>query len=152
MHFIAATRLLLGPSVHATSVSAFTAQHLPYLPPVDTVDAVWKLSNGASGTFSNTFASPVGTSEYRVVCERGTVTTGFGSGPMSPAYVSVKRAGVDDEERKDFPEAGFGVKPEVTAWGEKLEKGGFDERQAPEQALKDLEIVSSRPEVTPLAG
>ncbi|KAH7063593.1 hypothetical protein B0J12DRAFT_562990 [Macrophomina phaseolina] len=143
VHFVAATRLLLGADVKPTSVSAHTVQHLPYLPPVDSVEAVWKLSNGASGTFSNTFAAPVGITEYRVVCERGTVTTGFGSVPMSPAYVSVKRADSDEEERKEFPEAGFGVHLEVAAWGEKLEKGGFDERQAPKEALKDLEILEA---------
>lgn len=135
--------MLVSSAGDATSVSALTAQHIPYLPPVDTVDAVWRLSNGASGTFSTSFAAPVGGHEYRVVCERGTVTTGFGSVPMSPAFVTVQRAGVDGEERKEFPESSFGVGPEVAAWGEKLEKGGFDERQVPEQALKDLEIVCS---------
>ncbi|EKG16499.1 Oxidoreductase [Macrophomina phaseolina MS6] len=91
----------------------------------------------------NKYYAPVGITEYRVVCERGTVTTGFGSVPMSPAYVSVKRADSDEEERKEFPEAGFGVHLEVAAWGEKLEKGGFDERQAPKEALKDLEILEA---------
>ncbi|KAK0664408.1 Uncharacterized protein DIS24_g819 [Lasiodiplodia hormozganensis] len=143
VHFIAAVRMLVSSAGDATSVSALTAQHIPYLPPVDTVDAVWRLSNGASGTFSTSFAAPVGGHEYRVVCEGGTVTTGFGSAPMSPAFVTVQRAGVDGEERKEFPESSFGVGPEVEAWGEKLEKGGFDERQAPEQALKDLEILEA---------
>ncbi|EOD44322.1 putative oxidoreductase nad-binding rossmann fold protein [Neofusicoccum parvum UCRNP2] len=143
VHFIAATRVLLSDSAHATSVSAFTALHQEHLPPVDTVDAIWKLSNGSSGTFSNSFAAPVPVTEYRVVCERGTVTTGFGTVPFAPAYVAVKRADADDEEKKEFPEVGFGVNPEVAAWGQKLEKGGFDERQLPEEALKDLEILEA---------
>ncbi|GME28720.1 oxidoreductase NAD-binding rossmann fold protein [Neofusicoccum parvum] len=143
VHFIAATRVLLSDSAHATSVSAFTALHQEHLPPVDTVDAIWKLSNGSSGTFSNSFAAPVPVTEYRVVCERGTVTTGFGTVPFAPAYVTVKRADADDEEKKEFPEVGFGVNPEVAAWGQKLEKGGFDERQLPEEALKDLEILEA---------
>ncbi|OMP83187.1 hypothetical protein BK809_0004568 [Diplodia seriata] len=146
VHFIAATRLLLSSSVD--SVSAFTAQHLPHLPPVDTVDAVWRLPGGGAGTFSTSFAAPVGgPPEYRVVCERGTVTAGFGAAPMSPAFVAVQRVGEEggEGERKEFPETSFGVGPEVAAWGGRLEKGGggggVDERQKPEEALKDLEIV-----------
>lgn len=142
VHFIAATRLLLSSAGSATAISAFTAQHQPHLPPVDTVDAVWKLSNGASGTFSNSFAMAPAVTEYRVVCEGGTVTAGFGTVPFSPAYVTVKRAGEDGEEKEEFPEVGFGVNTEVATWGEKLDKGGADERQSPLEALRDLEIVS----------
>ncbi|KAL1615865.1 hypothetical protein SLS54_008699 [Diplodia seriata] len=148
VHFIAATRLLLSSSVD--SVSAFTAQHLPHLPPVDTVDAVWRLPGGGAGTFSTSFAAPVGgPPEYRVVCERGTVTAGFGAAPMSPAFVAVQRVGEEggEGERKEFPETSFGVGPEVAAWGGRLEKGGggggVDERQKPEEALKDLEILEA---------
>ncbi|KAL1646046.1 hypothetical protein SLS58_003466 [Diplodia intermedia] len=156
VHFIAATRLLLSSPVD--SVSAFTAQHLPHLPPVDTVDAVWRLpgGGGAAGTFSASFAAPVGgPPEYRVVCERGTVTAGFGSAPMAPAFVAVQRVpgeggeGEGEGERKEFPETSFGVGPEVAAWGGRLEKkgggggGGVDERQKPEEALKDLEILEA---------
>ncbi|OJD31196.1 oxidoreductase nad-binding rossmann fold protein [Diplodia corticola] len=144
VHFVAAARLLLSSTGNPTSVSAHTAQHLPYLPPVDTIDAVWKLGSGCSGSFSTTFAAPVGGHEYRIVCERGTVTVGFGSGPMAPAFVAVNRAGDEGEgERKEFPETGFGVTPEVAAWGGKLEEGGFDERQAPQEALKDLQIMEA---------
>ena len=37
---------------------------------------------------------------------------------------------------------GSGVKQEVAAWAKGLERGEMDEGQRPEEALKDLQIVS----------
>lgn len=42
---------------------------------------------------------------------------------------------------KEFPDQGSGVKQEVRAWVRGLIDGRADERQSPQQALGDLEIL-----------
>ena len=47
------------------------------------------------------------------------------------------------EEVKEVKDERSGVPPEVRAWGEALAAGkGVNERQRPEEALADLELVS----------
>lgn len=136
VHFVAATRLLLsGAGEKIDVVSAFTAQLQEHLPPVDTVNAVLRLTNGASGTLSISFGTTDTGSEYLVACEGGSVW-------VSRGKVVVKRDGKVVEE-KEFSSEGNGVKQEIQAWGESLKKGEWDARQSGEQALGDLEVIEA---------
>jgi len=46
------------------------------------------------------------------------------------------------EEKKSYPDMGSGVKQEVQAWGEAIVSGKPNTAQSPEEALKDLRLVS----------
>jgi predicted dehydrogenase len=133
VHFTAATRLLLGADNAPVQTSAYTTQLQPHLPPLDTLDASVKLKSGVTGTFSVSFGTTFTGSEYAVACEGGTVW-------VSRGKVIVTKDG--KEEVKEFKEEGNGVKQEIKAWGEALEKGKVHPRQSPEEALRDLEMVS----------
>ncbi|KAK4988244.1 hypothetical protein LTR50_004070 [Elasticomyces elasticus] len=134
VHFVAGTRMLLGADARVASVCAYTTQLQEHLPPVDTVDASFKLANGSSGTFSVSFGTMFSGSEYAVACENGVVT-------VVRSTVTVKKDG--KEESKTFDGEGAGVKQEVKAWAESLEKRSQNEEQRPEEALADLEILEA---------
>lgn len=135
VHFVAATRLMLqGGGAKPVATSAFSTQLQEHLPPVDTLDAVVKLSNGASGTMSISMGTTFSGSEYVFAAEKGTVT-------VSRGKVTVVREG--KEEIKDFPDEGNGVKQEVAAWGKALSEGKADPRQSVEEALKDLQVLEA---------
>jgi predicted dehydrogenase len=144
VHFVAATRMMLGPTEPIVRLSAFTKMTREYLPPVDTVDAVMKTKNGVTGTFSVSFGSSNNGSEYTVTGEEGYVTVYRGGnlqGKMGGTVVV--KIGTDDETVTKFENDGNGVMEEVDAWAKALVGGkGLDARQTPENALKDLEIVS----------
>ncbi|KAF2468939.1 NAD(P)-binding protein [Lindgomyces ingoldianus] len=134
VHFIAATRLMLGEDHRPVKASAFTAQLQPHLPPVDTLNATLLLKSGASGTLSLSFGTTFTGSEYAVACEKGTVY-------VSRGKVIVTKDG--KEEVKEFLEEGNGVKQEIKGWAEALGTGGMDQRQAPEEALADLKLLEA---------
>lgn len=129
VHFIAATRLMLGEDAKPIKASAFTAQLQEHLPPVDTLNATMLLKNGASGTITLSFGTTFTGSEYAVACEQGTVW-------VSRGKVIVTKDG--QEEVREFPDEGNGVKQEIRAWAESLTMGVPNERQSPEEALRDL--------------
>jgi len=130
VHFVAGLRLLLGPENPLVSISANTFQAQEHLPPVDTVDATAKAKNGATGTISISFGTTHQGREYTVACQQGIVS-------VSGSQVTV------GEETKDIEDEGSGVKPEVRAWGEALAAGKANERQYPEEALADLELIEA---------
>jgi len=134
VHFIAATRLLLGETAAPVKASAFTAQLQKHLPPVDTLDATIQLKNGSSGTLSISFGTTFSGSEYAVAAEKGTVW-------VSKGKVVVTQNG--EEEVKEFPDEGTGVKQEVYAWAESLIKGELNQLQSPEEALEDLTLLEA---------
>ncbi|KAF2873781.1 hypothetical protein BDV95DRAFT_488933 [Massariosphaeria phaeospora] len=141
VHFIAATRLMLGEAARPVKTSAFTAQLQEHLPPVDTLNATVQLKNGSSGTIALSFGTTFTGSEYAFACEKGTVT-------VTKDRVTVLKAGKDEskdftEEAERFPYEGNGVKQEIKAWAESLEKGVMNPRQSPEEALKDLELLEA---------
>lgn len=133
MHFIAAIRQLLGSSNTPVSVLAHTAQLQAHLPPVDTVDSIWTTKSGISGTFSASFGTtfPPG-AEYAIACENGSVI-------VERNKVTVVKNG--EKTVQDFPNEGFGVEPEVSAWAESIIAGKPNPAQCPEEALADLEIL-----------
>ncbi len=115
-----------------TRLSAFTTQLQKDLPPVDTMDATIKTKSGATGTFSVSFGSTLTGSEWIVACEGGSVS-------VSNSVVTTVFDG--KEETKEVKDERTGVPPEVRKWGEALRKGVRNERQIPEEALADLELV-----------
>ncbi|KAI9793887.1 MAG: hypothetical protein M1816_007139 [Peltula sp. TS41687] len=136
IHFVAATRLLLGDADPIVRVSAQTTQLQPYLPPVDTLDAVLKLKSGVTGSFSVSFGTTLSQSSYLVACEEGVVE-------VTEDGVIVK--GGEDEDAEETHESFIsdsrGVKEEIEAWAESFESGMQDPRQSPDEALRDLEIL-----------
>lgn len=133
MHYIAATRLLLGPANKIERLSAFTTQLQPHLPPIDTLTAVLQTTSGVPGTVSVSFGTTFTGEKYSVACEKGTVTVTKGT-------VVVTRDG--SEETKTFPQETNGVKEEVVVWANGLKNANIDKRQTPEEALADLYLVS----------
>ena len=151
VHFIAAVRLLLSATEEddIVSVSALTRQLQAHLPPVDTMDALMTSGKGVKGTFAVSFGTTTNAYEFPVACEKGSVTVG--------RDVVTIREGQQKEGKetvKSFDGQGSGVGPEVDVWGQALSKGlatgkegsvEIDGRQRPEEALKDLMIVSKSP-------
>lgn len=135
VHFIAGMRLMLAREARVRSVSAYTAQLQPHLPPCDTVDASLRLANGGQGTFSVSFGTTFAGSEWSVACEGGSVRA-------EGKNVVVKRKG-EEEVTREFPDEYGGVKQEVFAWAEGLVSGKQEDRQKPEEALADLEILEA---------
>lgn len=136
VHFIAATRLMLqGGAQSITTVSAFTAQLQAHLPPIDTLNSTVKLDNGASGTLAISFGTTDKGSEYLVACEKGSVHVSRGT-------VTVSRSG-EEAVVEEFRDEGNGVKQEIKAWAESLDKGARNEAQSPGEALKDLKVLEA---------
>lgn len=70
-----------------------------------------------------------------IACEGGTVT-------VLRNKIITKAGG--EEVVEEIEDEKTGVPPEVRKWGEGLGVGKRDERQVPEEALADLELVSLR--------
>lgn len=138
IHSVAASRFLLGED--PTSVVAFTKQQQEHLPPVDTVDALWRTASGVHGAWSVSFGSTFSVREHALALEKGTVTVGEVT-PTS-AGVRVRRTG-EDEEATDCGSDFSCVGVEVKAWAEALEKGTVDERLDPKEALRDLLVLEA---------
>lgn len=136
VHVTAGLRLLLGPENTITRLSAFSAQLQKHLPPVDTIDAAMKTKSGATGTFSVSFGTSFTGYEFNIACEGGTVSLSvFGSTVTTVVEGKEEKSVVDDERT--------GVPPEVRKWGEALAAGQRNEKQRPEEALADLELLEN---------
>ena len=64
VHFIAGTRVMLGPSNLIVRLSALTKLTRDYLPPVDTVDAIMKTETGITSSCSVSIGCSTSGSEY----------------------------------------------------------------------------------------
>ena len=135
VHFTAGLRLLLGRENTVNRLSAFSTQLQPHLPPIDTVDAVLKTKSNVTGTVSISFGSTFTGSEYAIACEGGSV---------SVCRKTVTTVFDGREEVKTVKNERTGVPPEVRDWGEALASGKRNDRQIPEEALADLELVSRK--------
>jgi predicted dehydrogenase len=138
VHFIAGMRLLLGSEAKATSLSAFTAQHQSYLPPVDTADATIRLKNGGQGTLSLSFGTTATGNEWVIACEGGEVIVQPFEG-----LVTVKAKGETEGKTEEAKDEFGGVKQEVFAWAQSIMDGKADPQQSPEEALGDLELLEA---------
>jgi predicted dehydrogenase len=155
VHFIAGTRAMLWPSNLIVRLSAFTKLTRDYLPPVDTMDAIMKTETGIIGSFNVSFGSSTSGSGYTVTGDKGYVgvfrgTAGTGGGALVGSMSSRVISQMIGEERKEkeFANEGTGVHQEVAAWAQALSSGkSLDERQTPENALIDIELVSEHREL-----
>ncbi|TVY19291.1 Uncharacterized protein LARI1_G004815 [Lachnellula arida] len=138
VHFVAATRLLLGEEAKPVALTAYSTLLREQLPPVDTVNSIWLTKSGISGTFSVSFGTTLFGSEYTIACEKGSVS-------VMGSKVTVREGEEKDGKSStvDFKERGQGngVEQEDAAWGEALTKGHTLPNQSPEEALADLEIL-----------
>lgn len=123
--------MLLGPKNYLVSLSANAAQLQDYLPPVDTIDATVKTNNGATGTLSISFGTTFSGNEATIACTDGVVSI------VAGGKVTI------GDETEEIQDEGSGVPPEVRAWGEGLAAGKVNERQSPEEALADLELIEA---------
>jgi len=122
---------MLGEEAAIMRASAYTSQLQKHLPPADTVHATLKCKTGVSGIIDISFGTTATGGEWVVSCENGSVHVDRGK-------VTITKDG--SEEVKEF-EDGNGVKPEVKAWAEGIAAGKQHQRQIPEEALKDLDVV-----------
>lgn len=133
VHFIAGIRLMLGEEAAIVRASAYSSQLQKHLPPVDTIHAVLKCKTGVSGLFDVSFGTTASGGEWVVSCEKGSVHVDMGK-------VTTSGPGMKTEEKKFEDKSG--VIFEVQAWAEGIVAGKQHERQIPEEALKDLDVVS----------
>ena len=141
VHLVAGTRLLLPSANTPVRLSAYSTLLQEYLPPADTLEATWKTKSGVSGSFSVSFGTTFTGLELAVACEQGTVLATMGMILATMGTVTVTKDG--KEEVTEFKDDNSGVMPEVKAWAESLVARKPNPRQSPEEALADLEIVSS---------
>lgn len=142
VHFIAGLRMLLSAvGEEITKVVGFSGLLEERLVPVDTVDAVAMVGGGRTGVISMSFGT-----EFKKGLEVEVVTT-KGAVSMSESWpvrlVKVVKGGERGEKVEEVKEFEFrtAVAEELKAWAEALEKGKLEERQSPEEALKDLAIL-----------
>jgi L-gulono-1,4-lactone dehydrogenase len=76
VHFVALLRKIVG---EIEEVSASVSQHLPYMPPADSVSAILSFTGGAEGAYRLSFAAPsvAGDQGLRLVGAKGTLLAGF---------------------------------------------------------------------------
>lgn len=139
MHFVAGLREFLSALNDSIEKAvSFSAQMQPHLPPVDTVNGVYLLKSGRSGTISISFGI-----EFRkdFMIE---VTSTNGSVSMTSKGIQVVEkmdsGGERKESLKEFP-SDSGVGLEVEAFGRAIENKAPDSRQSAEEALLDLILV-----------
>lgn len=126
---IAALRMILGAREFLTTLSAQSCLLQPYLPPVDTVDAVLKTRGGAPGVLSLSYGSPFKDSTFEFVCDGGVIS-------LQGDRVTV------NGESHDIPFDGAGVVPEVAEFAASVASGrGVEQRQSAQEALADLEVL-----------
>lgn len=130
MHFTAGLRLLLGKDNPLVTLSAHSAQLQEHLPPVDTVEATGKTKQGTVGTISISFGTTAKGREWTIGADKGSVSVNFDG-------VTI------DDKVEEIANEGSGVVPEVRAWGEALAAGTVNEKQSPEEALADLELIEA---------
>lgn len=99
---------------------------------MDTLHGLLTTKAGRSGTFSVSFAS-----QHKGGMSLEVVTTN-GSVRVSPVDVVVTKGA--KEVRTEF-ERDSGVKGEVRAFAEAVERGSGDERLSPREALRDLFVL-----------
>jgi predicted dehydrogenase len=135
VHYMAGLRLLLGaqPGNEITTLSAFTNQLQPYLPPVDTADMILRTRSGKTGVFQVSRGTTLRADEWTVACEDGWIK-------IEDEKVTISRNG--QEETVSVANERTGVPPEVRVWGASLVAGKIVPEQEPEAALADLELVS----------
>lgn len=89
-----------------------------------------KTKQGTVGTISISFGTTAKGREWTIGADKGSVSVNFDG-------VTI------DDKVEEVANEGSGVVPEVRAWGEALAAGTVNEKQSPEEALADLELIEA---------
>lgn len=132
--------MLGAAGARVEKVLAFSNLLIKNLAPMDTVHAVALTDDEVAGTIIISFAMEFKSGlSVEVTTENGTVVWTPGDVRVQSVKNGEKYETVDDFEKTT------GVKEEVRAFLEAVERndGTFDQRQAPREALKDLQIIQA---------
>ena len=102
---------------------------------MDTIEAILKTKSGAIGTFSLSYGTTFTGREWAIACQGGSIS-------LSGSTITTVFDG--KEEKREVADERTGVPPEVRKWGQALVAGERNEKQIPEEALADLELVGHR--------
>jgi predicted dehydrogenase len=108
------------------------------MPPLDTVDAGFLLSGGATGTFSMSFASTKSATEYIFIGIKGSLSI-----TESPLETMLKLEDVAGNTIKDETVKNQAMEQEIKAFLDAVEAGDSKSRAGPEEALNDLTVIES---------
>lgn len=134
VHYMAAIRKIVPGTVH--TVSAVGRQIQEHLPPLDTIHSVLKMNDGLTGTFALSYGCQSFFFEFRIHGERGIVKL---------SQMKVKFEGSGLEESYDFTEDSWfseAMRLEYTAFANAILEGDFNTLASPEEALKDVAMVT----------
>lgn len=144
IHFVAQLRSILGSENALESVSAYTAQVQPHLPPLDTLHCLLRTKSGIIGSICVSAGTLyLDGAEISFSFEDGAIISEAGKVIIKAADLEAKKEGrkeVDTEEQ-EFDLSTYGVKEEVIAWAEGLVLGKPNPAQSVEEALADLEVM-----------
>lgn len=136
VHFIALIRMVSGQDI--TDTQCQTAQWKSHLKPIDTVQAVFKFSGGALGTYSHSVSCPCPKLEFLFVGSTGSMqVTGRDNGTTVVLYDA------DGNELDRVFIDGQPMLEEHKAFVEGIKSGRAEERASPEEALKDVAVIES---------
>ncbi len=138
VHYIASLRILLG---EIESVSAFSAQVSSDMPPVDTISAALRFSNGCLGTYALSFAGNVDhDSMITIVGDKGWLKAQADRVDVSgvPGMETTGSATGDGLQR--FP--GNRIQAELADFAEAI-RSGKTPRATPEQAVQDVAVCEA---------
>lgn len=131
VHHIAALRMILG---EVETVQAFVTQNSPDLPPVDTIAASLRFANGVLGSYVSSFAkAQAAASPLLIVGTEGALRV--------QRNYSIELTRGDDTQTFN-PADGSSVGEELAAFLHTL-TNGTPNRNAPEEALRDLAVVEA---------
>lgn len=141
VHFVAVLRTLLaavGETVNC--VAAYTTSLQEHLPPVDTVHAILRTSNGRSGTYTSSVGIEAKrVMEFEIVTDKGSVIYR----PFQMEIITRQKLEGKWEEQSETAPLMWGVKEEVAAFAEGISRGEMDSRLSPSEALEDVRIVEA---------
>lgn len=127
-------------SDRVTRIAAFAKAADDILPPLDTLDAIFQTEAGTQGVFQLSLTSTLHSSGWEIVGDNGSISVMDMNGTIDSTTVTTRLRNREPEVRL-IPVEGLGVPDEVLAWGEALATGKWNDRQRPEEALADLELV-----------
>jgi predicted dehydrogenase len=136
VHHVAFLRYVSGQEIIETR--GFARQVAAHMPPLDTVNAGILLSGGATGTFSMSFSSTKGTTEYFFIGTEGTLSI-----TEDTSGTTVKLEDINGRTMKKVTVQSHGVEREIKAFLEAVERGKAESRAGPEEALNDLAVIES---------
>jgi predicted dehydrogenase len=132
VHHAAGLRAVLG---EIEAVSALTTAHRPDLPPADTMIAAIQFANGATGSYSVTYAARSGLADAALH-----VVGSEGSLRVTAETLTVWR--VEGEQTVQTFPLHRSVERELAAFADAI-RDGVPHRNSPQEALRDLAVIEA---------